>query len=182
MGSKKINKFTMILYFFVLIFVVLMLVGLAYSYNKKLHRNNNNVTENKVTYLVEFEKGSQINLNNIGIGYEDSYEFSISNDSKDTIGKYKLTFEVITPISNNVDENIVYTLEGISDSKDSTDKVIDKSETPIPVSNKELGEGVIVPGGIHKYKLTIKVKDNGQDRNYLNGKVLSAKIKVTNAS
>ena len=177
MGSKKINKFTMILYIFILIFIVLMLVGLAYSYNKRLHKNDKkNVTENKVTYLVEFEKGSQINLNNLWIGYEDSYEFSISNDSKDTIGNYKLTFEVITPISNNVDENIVYTL------KDSVDKVIDKSETPVPVSNKELGEGVIVPGGTHKYKLTIKVKDNGQDRNYLNGKVLSAKIKVTNAS
>ena len=183
MGSKRINKFTIILYIFVLIFIVLMLVGLAYSYNKKLHKNDKkNVTENKVTYLVEFEKGSQINLNNLYVGYEDSYEFSISNDSKDTIGNYKLTFEVITPISNNVDENIVYTLEGLSESKDSTDKVIDKSETPIPVSNKELGQGVIVPGGTHKYKLTIKVKDSGQDRNYLNGKVLSAKIKVTNAS
>ena len=70
----------------------------------------------------------------------------------------------------------------MSDSKDSTDKVIDKSETPIPVNNKDIGQGVIVPGGEHKYKLTIKVKNNGQDRNYLNGKVLSAKIKVTNAS
>jgi hypothetical protein len=183
MGSKKVNKFTIILYIFTLIFIVLMLVGLAYSYNKRLHKGDKrNVTENKVTYLVEFEKGSQINLNNLVVGYEESYEFSISNDSKDTIGNYILTFEIITPISNNVDENVVYTLEGMSDSKDSTDKVIDKSETPIPVNNKDIGQGVIVPGGEHKYKLTIKVKNNGQDRNYLNGKVLSAKIKVTNAS
>ena len=66
MGSKKINKFTMILYILILIFIVLMLVGLAYSYNKRLHGNDKkNVTENKVTYLVEFEKGSQINLNTV---------------------------------------------------------------------------------------------------------------------
>ena len=40
MGSKKVNKFTIILYIFTLIFIVLMLVGLAYSYNKKLHKND----------------------------------------------------------------------------------------------------------------------------------------------
>ena len=84
-----------------------------------------------------------------------------------------------TGIVKACDENFVYTIEGTSESKDTTNKTINLEDTPIPVVTKDLNSAVITPKNIHSYKITFKLKDKADAKKYANS-LFAAKIKIAN--
>ena len=89
-----------------------------------------------------------------------------------------IKLEIESPLIDNIDENFVYTLTGKANKNSSNNTVIDVNETPIPVETSLIGKGIITPETLHEYKLTIKLKENNQNQNYLSGKIFIAKIVV----
>ena len=125
----------------ILIAIVLMFLSFFYLYQKRVvEPSNKEVIVNKFEMLLMFNKDSQINGHNIKEGWEESREFTIENFSTDTIGKYNIILEIITPLSNMIDENFIYTVEGSSEKTDTSNKVINVSETPIPVVTKDFSQ------------------------------------------
>ena len=180
MENKKSKNFNLILYIFVFIAIIVMLTSFYFLYRKKvIDPTNKETIVNKFDMLLMFNKDDQINGHNIKAGWEDSREFTIENYSTDTIGKYNIILEIITPLSNMIDENFVYTVEGISESNDTTNKVINVSETPIPVITKDLGTASITPKNTHSYKIVFRLKKGA--KKYPSGNVFSVRVKVVNA-
>ena len=181
MKDSKKKKTGTLLYLIVLLSVFAMFIGTSYAYHiKKLkEKDNTNVTVKNLDMLLMFNKGNQVNGKNIKPGWEESLEFSLENFSEDTIGKYKIVLEIITPLSNISDENFVYTLEGVSESKDTSNKVINVNETPIPVATKDLTNAVITPQNTHSYKITFKLKKDADAKKYVNS-LFSVMIKIAN--
>lgn len=174
MNNKKSST---ILYIAVFIVVFVMFALTAYAYYVRVVKPKDvNVEIKKFDMLVEFNGPSQIDAHNLKNGQTIVKEFSVKNYSKDTIGKYNIVFEVITPLSNMVDEEFTYELEGISDNKDTTNKLVEFSATPVSVLTKSLGNATITPGTTHSYKLTIKLNNN----KYESDSIFSTNIKVTN--
>ena len=173
------KKVTIFLYIFILLAVIAMFCGSAYAYYKKvLVKDEANVTVKTVNLLVEYDNGSKINLENLKYDEEYNHSFEIRNDSEDEIGKYKLQFEIVTPFTKSVDENFIYNLECLTPSSDNINKLVNITDGIVPVSNKEIGEGVITPKGSHACKVVFKVVNNKQDKDYLKDKIFIAKIKV----
>ena len=173
MNNKKINT---ILYIIVFVFVFIMFITTSVAYYRKVIKKNNNVIEtNNFSMLVSFDNTDKINANNLNNGYEIKKTFTIKNYSEDTIGKYSITFDIVTPLSNMVDEDFVYTLEGESESKDDTNKLISINSTPVPVMSKNIGSAIITPKNTHTYTLTIKLNNN----KYASDSLFSANIKVS---
>lgn len=180
---KSKLKFNIILYIIVLVAVLIMFLGIAYTYYIKVIKVKNvDINIENYNLLIEYNNGSKIIENKLFSKFEKEYSFSITNDSSDTIGNYKLTFEIITPFENMINNNFVFTLDGKSLSDDSTNKVVINNETPIPVGNKVLGEAVITPSNTHEYKLTLKMLEDKYPKNYFNDKMFVARIKVNTIS
>ena len=178
MDKKKEIKLNNILYLIVFLAVVIMLIGTSCAYYAKKGKKYNNEVR-YIDLLLEFDNESQINGKNIKPGWEESLEFSLENFSKDTIGKYKIVLEIITPLSNMVDENFVYSIEGVSDSKDTSNKTINIADTPIPVVTKYLPNGEITPKNKHNYKVTFRLKKEANIKNY-NGNLFAVRIRIVN--
>lgn len=177
----KKTKIFIILYSLIYVFILTMAIGLGISYyNNNIKDHSTVIKENKVNLLINYDKTDNISLTNLKYNYDDTYTFKVENFSNDTIGKYKVIFEVITPASNMIDENFVYTLSSKSNSNDKTNVIVNKNETPIPIVTKELGSAIITPGNSHEYTLNIKLKNI--KTNYLIGKVFVAGIKIENIS
>lgn len=180
MENKNQKKFGIILGIFILLAVIVMFVSFYFLYQKKVVEPSHKETViNKFEMLLMFNQDSQVNGHNIKPGWEETREFSIENFSNDTIGKYNIIIEVITPLSNMIDENFIYKLEGVSQSVDTSNKTINASETPIPVVTKNLGTAYITPKNIHNYKMTFKLKKGA--KKYPSGNIFSVRIKVVNA-
>ena len=180
MENKKSENFYTILYSCVLVAIVIMLTSFYFLYKKKVvDPSNKEVIVNKFEMLLMFNKDNQINGHNIKEGWVDSREFTVENYSNDTIGKYNIILEVITPLSNMIDENFIYSIEGVSEKTDTSNKVINVSETPVPVVTKDLGTALITPKNTHSYKIVFKMKKGA--RKYPSGNIFSVKIKVVNA-
>lgn len=180
MENKKSKNFSIILYTIVLVAIIIMLASFYFLYKKKVVDPSNRETiVNKFEMLLMFNKDNQVNGHNIKEGWEESREFSIENFSNDTIGKYKIVLEIVTPLSNMIDENFIYTVEGSSNSTDTSNKVINVSETPIPVITKDLGVASITPKNTHNYKIVFKLKKGA--KKYPSGNIFSVRIKVINA-
>ena len=148
-------------------------------YKRVIKSDNTNVVVRNLNMLVSFDKSSQINIHNIKPGFEDNISFSVENFSNDTIGNYKIIAEVITPLSNIVDDNFVYTIEGVSDSNDTSNRVANVSETPIPVATKEIGNATITPNNKHTYNIIIKLKKDADKNKYSKETLFSLRIKVS---
>lgn len=172
MNNKKLNT---ILYILVFVFVFVMFIATSYAYYKKVIKKDENKEVANFSMLVNFDKTSQINASNLKNGFEEVREFTIENYSEDTIGKYNISLEIITPLSNMIDDDFVYTLESVSDSKDTSNKTISIDETPVPVLTKDLGTGTITPKNTHTYKLTIKLNNN----KYVNDSLFNSNIKIS---
>ena len=86
---------------------------------------------------------------------------------------------MITPLSNISDENFVYTVEGESESKDTSNKLINITETPVPVVTKDLSNAYITPNNTHSYKITFKLKSDADAKKYTNN-LFSVKVKIAN--
>ncbi len=174
---------TVILYIIILIAILAMFCGTAYSYYKRvIVKDEANVTIKTINLLVEYDKGSKINLNNIKFDEEYTHELNIINDSEDEIGKYKLQFEIITPFSKSIDENFIYDLVCESESQDNINKLINISNSVVPVANKEIGEATITPNNTHTCKFIFKVLNKNQENGYLKNKIFVAKIKVLSSN
>ena len=177
------KKFTVFLYIFILVAVIAMFCGTAYAYYKKVIADDEaNVTIKTINLLVEYDKGSKINLENLKYDQEYTHSFSIRNDSADEIGNYKLGLEIITPLTKAVDENFIYSLECLTEASDNTNKLVNITDGVVPVANKEIGSGVITPNTTHECNLKLKVKNNNQDKEYLKGKIFIARIKVLSSN
>ncbi len=180
MENKKHKNFGVILYIFVLIAVIIMFLAFFYLYQKRVvEPSNREKIVNKFEMLIMFNINDQINAHNIKPGYEETREFSIENFSNDTIGKYNIILEIITPLSNMIEENFVYTLEGSSQSHDNSNKVINVSETPVPVITKNLGTAYITPKNIQNYKIRFNLKKG--TKKYPSENIFSVRIKIVNA-
>ncbi len=180
MENKKSKKFSIVLYSIVLLSMVIMVYSFYFLYQKKIVEPSNKETiVNKFSMLLMFNKDNQINAHNIKYGWSESREFTIENYSNDTIGKYKIILEIVTPLSNMIDENFVYQIVGNSISNDTSNKVINVSETPIPVVNKDLGTAIITPKNTHSYKIVFNLKKGA--KKYPSENIFSVRIKVINA-
>lgn len=173
----KKNKVTIILYLVILLIVLVMSVGLIILYFNKTNNNNDNVLVKYINLLTTYENGNKINLTKINKGLEEKYSFSVSNSGKDSIGNYKINLKVITPFSNTIDNNFVYTLESSTQSDDKNNILISKEETPVPMSTKDIGSATITPNTTHNYILTIKY-NNVKDKVNLNGKIFVCEIDI----
>ncbi len=180
--NTKVSKFNIVLYLIVLVCVFSMFLATSYAYYKKVidNKDNKDVNVKYVNIFTTFLNGDQINGYNIKPGWEESKEFIVENFSDDAIGKYKIYFEIITPLSNMSDEDFVYNIEGISESKDTSNEVINKNETPIPVLSKDIGSATITPNNSHSYKVTMKIKDTADATKYTSGNLFAVKIKIVN--
>lgn len=176
----KSKKFSIILYIVVLLSIFAMFAGMFYMYYKNvIKKDDTNVIVKNLNMLVSFDNNSQINIHGIKPGHEESLSFSIENYSEDTIGNYKIIAEIITPLSNMSDENFVYYIEGETDNKDTSNRVVNVSNTPVPVITKELGSGTITPNNKHNYKLTIKLNNNADAKKYSKDSLFSLRIKIS---
>ena len=172
MKNKKINT---IIYIVAFVFVFVMFIATFYAYYKKNIKKDSTPKEiNNFNMLVMFDSSNVIDFKNPKKGYKSTKSFTVENFSKDTIGKYSISFDIVTPLTNMVDEGFVYNLEGESESKDITNKVISVQSTPVPVLSKNIGNGVITPKNTHSYKLTISLNNN----KYIKNSMFNALVKV----
>lgn len=180
MEGKYVNKCNTIIYLLVLIVLFTMLIGTSYAYYVKKIKNGDEsrVVIKTANMLMRYAEKNEINAANIEPGFETSLDFSIENYSTDTVGKYKIKLEIESPLIDKVDENFVYSITGKSNKNSSNNTVIEVNETLVPVETSLIGKGIITPETMHEYKLTIKLKENNQDQNYLSGKTFIAKIVV----
>ena len=173
MNNKKIHT---LLYIVVFVFVFMMFMATSYAYyNKVIKKDDAPKDVNNFNMLVIFESSNVIDIKNMRKGYETTREFTIENFSEDTIGKYDISFEIVTPLSNMVDEDFVYTLEGESISKDTSNKLVEVPSTPVPVLSKTIGSGVITPKNKHSYKLNIMMNNN----KYMYNGLFNALVKIS---
>lgn len=177
--NNKFKKFNMAIYLLTLIALFTMLIGTSYAYYVKKIKNGDQtrVIIKSSNMLLRFYDGNQINASHIMPGWEDTYRFSVENYSPDTVGKYKIKLEIISPLTDNIEENFVYELKG-TPTKNNSDKLVTKSETAIPVKTTDLGVGTISVGSLHEYELKLKLKENNQNQTYLAGKTFVGKVTV----
>lgn len=183
MSKKSSKKFNIILYLLVLIFVFVMFMATSYAYYTKTSKEKDkNIVYNELLMSINYEGKDQLNVVNIRPGWEDSLTFTINNFSEDTIGKYKLVFEIITPLSNMMEEYFTYDLEGISESKDKTNSTINNTNVVVPVASKELEGGIITPKNVHTYKLNIRLDKKVNAKKYPKGSIFSARVKLVSVN
>lgn len=166
---------------FILVAVGASLAALIYA--DVVGNKKNGSVEIRTAYVTAvFHNLREINDKDVKPGYENYMEFEIINTSntENAIGRYKLMWEIE---KNEIsDENFVYSLESISTkngveiNSSNYNRSINVSETPIPDTTFSLGSGVINTGITHRYKLTIKFKDNNKNQDYLSGKTFIGKI------
>jgi len=177
MDKKKQKKFKNLLYIIVLISVFIMFIGMYTAYYLK-HNKKDNIIENNVLMSLTFDGKNEINVSKIKPGWEDEILFSVSNDSKDTIGKYKIILEIITPFSNMIEENLVYTINGQSNNKDKSNILVYTDETVVPVASKTYSDCVITPNTKHDYKLKLNFKKTKDNKKYSSDNMLVLRIKM----
>ncbi len=175
----KSRKFNIIIYLVTLIVLFAMLIGTSYAYYIKKIKNGDEtrVIIKSSNMLLRFYDGNQINAADVMPGWESTYRFSVENYSPDTVGKYKIKFEIINPLIDKIENNFVYELKGTS-TKNVNDKIVLKNETAIPITTTDIGIGTISIGSLHEYELKLKLKENNQNQTYLAGKAFIAKIVV----
>lgn len=175
----KSRKFNIIIYLVTLIVLFAMLIGTSYAYYIKKIKNGDEtrVIIKSSNMLLRFYDGNQINAADVMPGWESTYRFSVENYSPDTVGKYKIKFEIINPLIDKIENNFVYELKGTS-TKNVNDKIVLKNETAIPITTTDIGIGTISIGSLHEYELRLKLKENNQNQTYLAGKAFIAKIVV----
>lgn len=182
MLAEKERKFNIAIYILVFISVFIMLIGSSYAYFTKKIKNGDEtrVIIKTANMLLRYTENNQINAKSISPGWGNTLSFSIENYSNDTAGKYKIKLEIISPLTESIENNFVYSLSGTSTTTNSDNVLINVEETPVPIETAIIGSGKISTLTLHNYVLSIKLKDNGQDQNYLKSKVFMAKIVVEN--
>ena len=171
--EKKLKNYLSII---VLICVFIMFLGTYCVYYVKNNKNEH-IKENKVLMTLNFDGKNEINVKNINPGWSDKIIFSVVNHTKDTIGRYKLVLEIVTPFSNMIEENLVYTINGESLNKDKANIVAHEDESILPVFNKTFSDCVITPNNTHNYVFNIDFKKDKTNKKYTDN-MLVLKIKL----
>ena len=180
MKGKKNNKFSILLYVVVLFSIFTMFAGMFIMYYKNvIKKDDTNVVIKELNMLASFDSSNQINIHGIKPGDERVVSFSIENFSEDTIGKYKIIAEIITPLFNMSDDNFVYSITSESNSKDESNKLVNVTDTPVPVVTKDLGTGIITPMSKHDYKLLIKLNKDADLKKYTKDSIFSLRVKIS---
>ena len=160
--KKKNNKFNLLFSLIVLLGVFIMLVACTYSYYvKEIKKDNKDVTINTITMSMQYFNQENIELSNLKPGFTYKYNFSVNNYSEDIIGKYKLIFDIETPLNNNIDEDFTYSLEATSDSNDKTKKVVRKIFDTLNYS-KKLKISSILPDRDSDYAILLELEDGSK--------------------
>lgn len=172
------NNKLILLGVFILIALITMVAGTSYAYYLKKIKGGDNtrVIMKSANMLLRYEESNEVIGRDITPGWEETLNFSIENYSSDTDGKYKISLVIESPLTDEIENDFVYSLVGESSNKN--EKLFSKNETPVPVETTDLGVNEIMVGSLHSYKLNIKLKDNNENQNYLMGKKFVAKIKV----
>ena len=125
--------------------------------------------------VIEYKTLNEINEKNIKPNFEKTMNFTIENKGvNNSVVGYKIFWNVT---KNNFEGNdLVYSLNGISNKNDDT--IINKVDEKIPLSNSEIGLGIINPGSIQQYNLVIKFLETGIDQNKDQGKDFIGKLEV----
>ncbi len=137
------------------------------------------VSEIMTTFYAE----NDINADSVEPGWSQELVFTIANVSQveNAIGDYTLYWYVDKNTIN--DESFVYTLSSTSFRGDvnvpisDTNRVVTiPGELIVPSASSSIGTGTINTGVTHRYTLTVKFLDNGENQNNLQGKVFEGKI------
>ena len=173
--QRKNEKFKSTIYIIILLAVLIMFGSIIYSYYLRLKKENEiNAIYEQVDLLVRYDYAN-LELSDLKPGFEKEYTFTLTNESTHE-GKFKIMFSIQDALTDQIDQNFVYTL--IGESNNSNDIVASRNETPVPIANKAVAEGVIQGGSVQKYRLILKVKNNGQNSNYLSGKTFKGDMKI----
>ena len=158
MEKKYASKCNTIVYLLVLIVMFAMLIGTSYAYYVKKIKNGDEtrVVIKTANMLMRYKESSEINVADVEPGFEKSMDFSIENYSTDTVGKYKIKLEVISPLIDTTDENFVYELSGTANKNSSNNTLVKLNETPVPVTTTTIGTGIITTETVHDYKFQWK--------------------------
>lgn len=126
MEKKYASKCNTIVYLLVLIVMFAMLIGTSYAYYVKKIKNGDEtrVVIKTANMLMRYKESSEINVADVEPGFEKSMDFSIENYSTDTVGKYKIKLEVISPLIDTTDENFVYELSGTANKNSSNNTLV----------------------------------------------------------
>lgn len=174
--KKKSNKFNLLLSLIVLLGVFAMLASCFYSYYlKENKKNNKRIIVNNITMSMQYFNSENIELADLKPGFTYTYNFTINNYSEDIIGKYKLVFDIETPLNNTIDEDFTYSLSSTSNSTDKTNSLIYKTNLPVPTQSQVIGSGAITPNNKQYYTLKLNIKNNSDIKKYI-GKAFIAKI------
>lgn len=174
------NKFSL-LSVLILIVMIVMVAGLSYAYIiKKIEGGDNTrVIIKTADILLRYDDGDALNAYDVIPGWSDEYHFSIENYSVETNAKYKIKLDVLSALTDEEEENFVYTLESKTNKEiNNLNKPLTISESVVPVTSTNLGDVTITAGTLHEYTLKLSLKENNQNQNYLMGNKFIAKVVV----
>lgn len=171
------NSYIKTLYILIFITLIVMFIGVSYSYYTKkiLGGDNTRVIIKTADILIKYYETNIIESYDISPGWSDDFEFVLENFSPNVDAEYKISLEIISPLTEEPDENFVFSLTGKTESKD---EIIKFDESKVPIKTKVIGSTKISAGAIHSYKLNFQLIDNNLNQNYLQGKKFIGRISV----
>lgn len=175
----KKNITLIIIYIITFIALFIMCKYIYASYKLSNMKPEEKIINRKIPYFVNYDS-KFIKLKNITPGIEKDYKFIIENNSTDTIGKYKVSLKIIDAFSKVSDNDFTYSIESKSENNDKTNELFNVTNELVPMSTKEIGEGIITPGNTHTYIFKIKIKNDKTKNNYWKNKVFNAEIIIDN--
>lgn len=185
MKDKRKENTKSIIYALITIFsFIAVSVGATFAFyyaTVKGNDANGNIRIQSAQVVAVFS-GENLEDLNVLPGYSNSMHFSITNTTatENAYANYSLLMQIIEPFS---DPSFTYSLSGdtyIGDILQANNiehnQVINISERTVPEISTVLGTGLINSGITHKYTLTLKFNETGENQNDLQGRRFSAKI------
>lgn len=183
----KRNRKTFIYAIITILSFVAVSIGATYAFFAATiigNNDNGDVTIKTAHVYAVYEAENMINADGIMPGFSDTLRFSVTNTSEvpDAYGNYSLIWIIDT---NEIDDNsFVYELVGktyyngeeVSESSIPHNRIINLGEFRVPAMSTVLGTGLINTGITHKYELTIKFKETGENQNELRNKTFKSQI------
>ena len=185
MRDRKKENTKSIIYALITIFsFIAVSVGatFAFYYATVVGNDGNGNVRIQSAQVYAVFNGENLEDLNILPGYKGTMHFSITNTTavSDAYANYSLLMQVLEPFN---DPSFTYSLVGetyIGDEKVSNNiehnQVINISESTVPNLSTVLGTGLINSGVTHKYTLTLRFLETGDNQNNLQGRRFSAKI------
>lgn len=138
--------------------------------------------------LAVYEQHSNIEATDVTPGWSGEMEFSLINQSEEegSAGYYELNWEIT---KNELQDNeLRYSLTATSTRNGNNvaigdlNKIVTKTNQPVPTVSSSVGLGLINTGVTHKYTLTLSFVDTEGNQNYNQGKTFIGKIIASEVS